>query len=479
MLFINGSWMPAQSGHTFSSTDPATGEVLGVVADAGRADAVRALEAAQAAFGEWSRKTGHERSAVLYRAWELMLERQEELAKLMSREQGKPLRMARTEVRYAADFLLWFAEEAKRVYGETIPSARADQRFLVMRQPVGVASAITPWNYPISMLTRKIAPALAAGCTIVVKPAEQTPLCAIETIRVLDDAGVPSGVVNLVPSSDPVEVGDELVTNEVVRKVSFTGSTEVGRIIASRAAHGMKRVSMELGGHAPFIVFDDADPVRAAKGAAALKSLNSGQACICENRVFVHRSIAREFTEVLVERMGRMKSGHGLSDGVSIGPLIDLAAIDKMQRHVDDAVAKGAICAVGGKRLKGEEYDDGYFWAPTVLTGVGPDMLIYREETFGPIVPVIEFDDADDVVAMANDTTYGLAAYVYTQNLGRALRTAEALDFGMIGINDINPTSAAVPFGGVKQSGLGREGAREGLLEYLDTKVCGISMEAV
>jgi len=477
MLFINGSWTSAESGHTFPSTDPATGEVLGYVADAGRQDAVRALGSAQAAFGEWSRKTGHERSTVLYRAWELMLERQEKLATLMSREQGKPLRMARTEVRYAADFLLWFAEEAKRVYGETIPSARADQRFLVMRQPVGVASAITPWNYPISMLTRKIAPALAAGCTIVVKPAEQTPLCAIETIRVLEDAGVPPGVVNLVPSSDPVEVGGELVTNEVVRKVSFTGSTEVGRIIASRAAYGMKRVSMELGGHAPFIVFDDADPVRAAKGAAALKSLNSGQACICENRVFVHHSIAREFTEVLVERMGRMKVGHGMSDGVSIGPLIDLAAIDKMQRHVDDAVAKGATCAVGGERLKGEEYDDGYFWAPTVLTGVSPEMLIYREETFGPIVPVIEFDDADDVVAMANDTTYGLAAYVYTQNLGRALRTAEALDFGMIGINDINPTSAAVPFGGVKQSGLGREGAREGLMEYLDTKVCGISLE--
>ncbi|MGE9809643.1 NAD-dependent succinate-semialdehyde dehydrogenase [Janibacter sp. G1551] len=475
-MFIDGKWLAASDGAEFDSINPATGAVLGRVPDGGRVDASRAVEAAHAAFPGWAAKTAYERSAVLYRAYELMLERREDLAQLMTREQGKPLRMARTEVAYAADFLLWFAEEAKRVYGETIPSARADHRFLVIKQPLGVALAITPWNYPVSMLTRKIGPALAAGCTVVVKPAEQTPLCAIETVRVLEDAGVPPGVVNLVTSADPVGVGEELVGHPLVRKISFTGSTEVGRVIASRAGSRIARVSMELGGHAPFVVFPDADPVHAAKGAAALKSLNTGQACICENRVLVHRSIAEEFTRVLVERMARMRAGDGLADGVTIGPLIDRPALEKMQRQVDDAVAKGATVATGGERLQGEGLGDGYFWAPTVLTGVTPEMLVYREETFGPIVPVIEFGDDDDVVAMANDTAYGLAAYVYTRDLSLAVRTAEALDFGMIGINDINPTSAAVPFGGVKESGLGREGARDGLLEYLDTKVIGISI---
>ncbi|WP_068265587.1 NAD-dependent succinate-semialdehyde dehydrogenase [Janibacter limosus] len=475
-MFIEGTWRAATDGAEFTSTNPATGEVLGSVPDGGPVDASRAVEAAHAAFRDWAAKTAYERAAVLQSAHVLMLERREDLAQLMTREQGKPLRMARTEVTYAADFLQWFAEEAKRVYGETIPSARANHRFLALKQPIGVALAITPWNYPISMLTRKIGPALAAGCTIVVKPAEQTPLCAIETVKILEEAGVPPGVVNLVTSSDPVAVGDTLVSHPLVRKISFTGSTEVGRLIAARAGERLVRVSMELGGHAPFVVLPDADPVHAAKGAAALKSLNSGQACICENRVLVHESVAEEFTQVLVQRMARMAAGDGRTDGVTIGPLIDQAAIDKMQRQVDDAVAKGATVATGGQRLAGEGYDDGFFWAPTVLTGVTPEMLIYREETFGPMVPVITYGDDDDVVAMANDTDYGLAAYVYTKDLALAVRTAEGLDFGMVGINDINPTSAAVPFGGVKQSGLGREGAREGILEYLDTKVIGLSM---
>lgn len=475
-MFIEGTWRAATDGAEFTSTNPATGEVLGSVPDGGPVDASRAVEAAHAAFRDWAAKTAYERAAVLQSAHVLMLERREDLAQLMTREQGKPLRMARTEVTYAADFLQWFAEEAKRVYGETIPSARANHRFLALKQPIGVALAITPWNYPISMLTRKIGPALAAGCTIVVKPAEQTPLCAIETVKILEEAGVPPGVVNLVTSSDPVAVGDTLVSHPLVRKISFTGSTEVGRLIAARAGERLVRVSMELGGHAPFVVLPDADPVHAAKGAAALKSLNSGQACICENRVLVHESVAEEFTQVLVQRMARMAAGDGRTDGVTIGPLIDQAAIDKMQRQIDDAVAKGATVATGGQRLAGEGYDDGFFWAPTVLTGVTPEMLIYREETFGPMVPVITYGDDDDVVAMANDTDYGLAAYVYTKDLALAVRTAEGLDFGMVGINDINPTSAAVPFGGVKQSGLGREGAREGILEYLDTKVIGLSM---
>jgi succinate-semialdehyde dehydrogenase/glutarate-semialdehyde dehydrogenase len=472
MLFIDGKWCDAGSGRVFDVRNPATGEVIGQAADGDGADTRSAVEAAARAFEPWSRATAYERSAVLARAHRIMLDRHEELARLMTSEQGKPLRMARTEVTYAADFLLWFAEEAKRVYGETIPSSRADQRFIVLKQPVGVAAAITPWNYPVSMITRKVAPALAAGCTIVLKPAEQTPLCAVETFRVLEDAGVPAGVANLVTAADPVPVGDELLRHPAVRKITFTGSTEVGRQVASRAAFGMKRVSLELGGHAPFIVFADADPVHAAKGAAAVKFLNTGQACICPNRLFVHRSIAGPFLSVLGERVEKLRPGNGLEEGVSVGPLIDEAAVTKMEAHVSDAVALGASLVTGGARIDGP----GHFWAPTLLTDVTPDMRIYREETFGPVAAVTVFDDDDEAVAMANDTSYGLASYVYTRDLSKAVRTAEALQFGMVGINDINPTSAAVPFGGIKDSGLGREGARQGIEEYLDTKVCGIAL---
>ena len=472
MLYVDGKWCEAVSGRTFDVHNPATGEVLGSVADGDGSDARAAIEAAGRAFAPWAAATAYERSAVLADAHRLMLERQEELARLMTSEQGKPLRMARTEVGYAADFLLWFSEEAKRVYGETIPSARSDQRFVVLRQPVGVAAAITPWNYPISMITRKVAPAVAAGCTIVLKPAEQTPLCAVETFRLFEDAGVPPGVVNLVTASDPVPIGDEMLTNPVVRKITFTGSTDVGRQIAARAAQAMKRVSLELGGHAPFLVLSDADPEHAAKGAVLVKFLNTGQACICPNRIFVHRSIADEFTAVLRERIEKLRPGNGLTDGVTVGPLIDSAALDKMAAHVEDAVDRGASLVCGGKRIPGT----GCFWEPTLLTDVTPEMRIYREETFGPIAPVVTFDDDDQAIAMANDTNYGLASYVYTRDLSRAVRTAEALQFGMVGINDINPTSAAVPFGGIKDSGLGREGARQGLDEYLDTKVCGIAL---
>jgi succinate-semialdehyde dehydrogenase/glutarate-semialdehyde dehydrogenase len=476
LLFIDGKWEAATSGRTFASYNPATGEILGEAADAGRADAARAVHAAEEAFPAWSKTTVYERSALLYEAWRLMTARRDELAQLMTAEQGKPLRMARNEVTYAADFLLWFAEEAKRSYGETIPSSRADQRFIVLRQPIGVAAAITPWNYPVSMLTRKIAPAVAAGCTIVLKPAEQTPLCAIETFRVFEDAGFPPGVVNLVTTSDPLPVADELLGNPVVRKISFTGSTEVGKEIARRASDQLKRVSLELGGHAPFLVFADADPVHAAKGAALVKFLNTGQACICPNRIFVHRSVAEPFLAELEARVAKLRPGNGATDGVTVGPLIDAAAMDKMQRQVADALDHGATVVTGGARLSGDEFDGGYYFAPTVLSGVTADMTIYREETFGPIAPVIIFDDEEEVIAAANDTTYGLASYIYTRDVDRAFRVAEALDFGIIGINDINPTSAAVPFGGVKQSGLGREGGHEGLAEYQDTKVCGIAL---
>ncbi|MGE0881805.1 MAG: NAD-dependent succinate-semialdehyde dehydrogenase [Acidimicrobiia bacterium] len=476
MLYIDGKWVPAASGKTFESFNPATGELVGSAADAGREDAQAAIDAAQRAFKTWSAMTAYERSSILYNAWRIMNERREDLARLMTTEQGKPIRMSRTEVTYAADFLLWFAEEAKRVYGETIPSNRADQRFLVMRQPVGVAAAITPWNYPISMITRKIAPALAAGCTFILKPAEQTPLCAIETFKVFEDAGVPAGVVNLLTCSDPVPVADAILESQVVRKISFTGSTETGKLIARRSSETLKRVSLELGGHAPFLVMKDADPVHAAKGAAAVKFLNTGQACICPNRLFVHRDAAPAFIGELEARIGKLKAGNGMVDGSAVGPLIDEAAMDKMIRQVEDAANKGARLLVGGKRLSGEGYDGGTFFAPTLLADVTPDMTIYREETFGPIAPVVIFDDEDEAIAMANDTTYGLASYIYTRDIAKALRTAEALNFGIIGINDINPTSAALPFGGVKESGIGREGAREGIAEYLDTKAVGIAV---
>jgi succinate-semialdehyde dehydrogenase/glutarate-semialdehyde dehydrogenase len=475
-LYIDGKWRHATSGQTFAVTNPATSQVLAQISAAGTEDVREAVSAADSAFPAWSARTAYERSGYLYDAHRLMLERADELAWLMTTEQGKPLRTARIEVQYAADFLLWFAEEAKRVYGQTIPSARADQRFLVMHQPVGVVGAVTPWNYPISMLTRKIGPALAAGCTVVLKPAKQTPLCAVEVFRILHEVGVPAGVVNLVTAAQARIVGDEFLSNPAVRKLTFTGSTEIGKQLAQGAASQIKRVSLELGGHAPFIVFPDADPAHAARGASLVKFLNTGQACICPNRIFVHRSIAEPFLSVLAERVGRLKAGNGVEEGVTIGPIIDEGALAKMDEHVADAVGKGATLVCGGQRLTGEAYDAGTFFAPTVLTDVTPDMVIYREETFGPIAPVIIFDDEDEVIRMANDTDYGLAAYLYTKDISRAIRVSEALRFAIVGVNDINPTSAAAPFGGMKESGLGREGGQEGIVEYLETKLVGISV---
>jgi len=471
-LFIGGEWQ--QRSAEFAVLNPASGEQIATVADANSADVDAAIDAAYQAFPQWSATTAQYRSSILYRAWQLMLERKTELARLMSTEQGKPLRAAANEVQYGADFLLWFAEEAKRNYGETIPSAREDQRFIVQYQAVGVVAAITPWNYPVSMITRKLAPALAAGCSVVLKPAEATPLCAIEIFKILHEAGVPPGVINLVTAADPKPVGEAFCTNPKVRKLTFTGSTPVGKLLAQTAAPQMKRVSMELGGHAPFIVFDDADPVHAAKGAALVKFLNTGQACICPNRIFVHRKSIDLFTETLSQRIAGLRVGSGLEEGVSIGPLVSEAALAKVETQVNDATKKGAQLICGGERPT--DLSAGYFYLPTVLTGVTEDMLIYRQETFGPVAPIIAFDDDDDVIEMANDTTYGLAAYVYTQNLSRAMRSFEALNFGIIGINDINPTSAAAPFGGMQESGLGREGARAGLSEYLETKLGGFSI---
>lgn len=473
-LYINGEWLSASE--TFPVTNPANGQVIAHVA-AGDVDETRAaIAAAEAALPAWSARTAYERSEFLYRAHALMLERSEKLAHDLTVEQGKPLRAARTEVKYAADFLIWFAEEAKRVYGQIIPSPRADQRFLVMHQAVGVVGAITPWNYPISMITRKLAPALAAGCTAVLKPAAETPLTAVNVYQIFHDAGIPAGVVNMVTSRNARAVGDEMLTNKSVAKITFTGSTRIGKQIAAKAAEQVKRVSMELGGHAPFIVFPDADPVHAAKGAALVKLLNTGQACISPNRLFVHRSIADAFISTLADRVSKMRAGNGLEDGVAVGPLINQPSLDRMEAQVSDALAKGATLVSGGERLVGPAVDNGFFFAPTVLSDVTPEMRIYREETFGPIAPIIVFDDEQEVVKMANDTDYGLASYIYTKDIARALRVAEQLRFGMVGINDINPTAACAPFGGVKESGLGREGAQEGIHEYLETKLVGISI---
>jgi succinate-semialdehyde dehydrogenase/glutarate-semialdehyde dehydrogenase len=475
-MFIDGEWVEAESGKRFEVTNPATGEVIGDVPDGDASDAVRAVSAANESFGSWASTTAYERADLLYKAWQLMIERSGELAKLMTREQGKPLKASAAEVKYGADFLRWYAEEAKRVAGEWLPSARADQRFLVLKQPVGVVAAITPWNYPISMLTRKMGPALAAGCTIVLKPAESTPLCAQVIFRIFEEAGCPPGVINLVTALDPKPIGEVFTDDERVRKLTFTGSTAVGKMLAGKAAGNLKRVSVELGGLAPFIVFPDADPVHAAKGAAALKFLNSGQACISPNRLYVHESGQDAFIDTLVQRVGRVKAGNGMDDGVGVGPLINEAAVAKVANQVGDARNKGAEVPVGGQRLEGAGFDAGHFYAPTLVTGVTNDMTIYREETFGPVAPVITYSDVDQVLDLANDTNYGLAAYLYTKDLSTAIRTFEGLRFGIIGVNDVNPTSAAAPFGGMGDSGLGREGGRDGIAEYLEIKLGGFNI---
>ncbi len=475
-MLINGQWTATEGNRTFTVTNPANGEPIGEVVDGGHDEALAAIDAAEAAFGDWAGQTAFARAEILHRAYALMVEGKEHLAQTMTREQGKPIRAARIECQYAADFLLWFAEQAKRVYGDILPSPRADQRFMVLRQPVGVVAAITPWNYPVSMLTRKLAPALAAGCTMVLKPAEATPLCAVETFKILQQAGVPDGVLNLVTGQDPQPIGEVFIQDPRVRKITFTGSTAVGKMLAAGAGQQMKRISLELGGHAPFIVFKDADPVHAAKGAAAVKFLNTGQACISPNRIFVQRSIIDAFVAEARARVAKMPAGNGLEAGVSIGPLVGPAALEKVERQVDNALDLGATLVCGGRRLTEANLDRGYFYAPTILKDVTDRMQIYREETFGPVAPIIAFDTEEEVLAMANDTVYGLASYLYTRDISRAMRVFEQLRFGIVGINDINPTAAAAPFGGMKESGLGREGGHEGIGEYLETKLGGFSV---
>ncbi len=469
-LLIGGEWVEAGSKATFDVTNPATGEVLAKVADAGRAEARQAIHAAARAFPEWSTATARTRADALMKACQLMLDRKEELARLMTSEQGKPLAEARGEVVYGAGFLEWYAGEAVRVYGETIPASVKTKRLVVLRQPVGVVAAITPWNFPSAMITRKIGPALAAGCTVVVKPAEQTPLSALALGKIFQEAGFPAGVVNIVTSRDPREVGGELLSNPAVRKVTFTGSTEVGKLLMRQAADQVKKVSLELGGHAPFIVFDDADLDAAADGAVATKFRNMGQTCVCANRLYVHRSVVEAFTRKFTERVAGLKMGNGLEDGVHVGPLIDEQGFKKVEAHVADAVAQGAAVVVGGKARREGAFAKGYFYEPTILTGIKDSMRIMKEETFGPVAPIEPFDTEDEVIRKANDTPFGLAAYFFSRDVGRVWRVAERLEYGIVGANDGLPSVPQAPFGGWKESGIGREGGREGMDPFLETK---------
>ncbi|CAB3390283.1 NAD-dependent succinate-semialdehyde dehydrogenase [Kyrpidia spormannii] len=476
-LYVDGQWTPAGSGKTFEVYNPATGDVVGEVADASKEDVLRAVDAAHRAFPGWAAKTAKERSEILRRAYDLIVANLDELAVIMTTEQGKPLAEAKGEIQYAADFVLWYSEEAKRVYGETIPASFPHKRILVLRQPVGVVAAITPWNFPAAMITRKIAPALAAGCTVIVKPAKQTPLTACRLVEIFEEAGMPPGVVNLITGSRAAEIADTMLADERVRKITFTGSTEVGKQLMRKAADTVKHISLELGGHAPFLVFEDADIDAAAREVAASKFRNAGQTCVCTNRVYVHESIAEPFAEALAKRAAAMKVGNGLEEGVVIGPLIDRQAAEKVEEHVRDAVQKGARVVTGGHRLsragtKGEVH----FFEPTVLLDVSDDMLVLYEETFGPVAPVQTFRDDEEAVRKANDTRYGLAAYLFTRDLSRAVRVAESLEYGIVGINDGLPSVAQAPFGGFKESGLGREGGRHGIEEFLEIKYVSLAL---
>ncbi|PTX62553.1 succinate semialdehyde dehydrogenase [Melghirimyces profundicolus] len=473
-LFIDGAWRPAENGETYEVLNPATGKVVGQSADGSEADVKKAVEAAHRAFPEWSGKTARERADILRRAYDQIVSHKEELAKIMTLEQGKPLAESRGEVQYAADFVEWSGEEAKRICGETIPASTPDKRIWVHKQPVGVAAAITPWNFPASMITRKIAPALAAGCTVVVKPAQQTPLTACRLVELFHQAGVPAGVINLVTGTNASAIGNTLLEDERVRKISFTGSTEVGKILMKQAADTVKKISLELGGHAPFLIFGDADLEQAADEVVANKFRNAGQTCVCANRIYVQEEIADRFSEILAEKTKTLKMGNGMEEGVKIGPLIDGDAAAKVEQHVKDAVDKGAKVVVGGRRISEGNV---HFFEPTVLTEVNDDMLILEEETFGPVAPVQTFRTEKQAIEMANNSRYGLAAYFYTKDLSRAIRVAEKLEFGIVGVNDGVPSTAQAPFGGFKESGLGREGGRYGVEEFLETKYISIGLK--
>ncbi|HXH03568.1 MAG TPA: NADP-dependent succinate-semialdehyde dehydrogenase [Candidatus Competibacteraceae bacterium] len=463
--YIDGQWQDADDGATLAVDNPATNELIGTVPRMGAAETRRAIAAAHAAFPAWRRLTAKERARYLRRWFELMLEHQEDLAVLMTCEQGKSLTESRGEIAYAASFIEWFAEEGKRAYGDVIPSFAADKRIVVTKEPVGVCAAITPWNFPAAMITRKAGPALAAGCTMVIKPASQTPYSALALAVLAERAGIPKGVLHVVTGS-AAAIGGELTANPLVRKLSFTGSTEIGKELMAQCAGTVKKLSLELGGNAPFIVFDDADLDAAVEGALASKYRNSGQTCVCANRILVQDGVYEAFAEKLAAAVARLKVGNGLEPGVNQGPLIDLQAVEKVEAHIRDALAKGARLVTGGKR----HALGGSFFEPTVLADVTPAMAVAREETFGPLAPLFRFRDEAEAIAMANDTEYGLAAYFYARDLGRVWRVAEALEYGMVAINSGILSTEVAPFGGVKASGIGREGSKYGLDEYLEIK---------
>ena len=472
-LLIGGEWVEASGSGRFDVTNPANGEVVGSTPDATADDVRAAINAAAAALPGWRDTTALVRARLLRKSAEVMRERADEIGRLMTLEQGKPLAEARGEVEYAASFMEWFAGEAERTYGEIVPPQNANNRVLVLRQGVGVVASITPWNFPAAMMTRKLGPAMAAGCTSIVKPASATPLTAAAILRCIEDAGVPKGVVNLVTSRSSGMVSRELFGDPRVRKISFTGSTEVGKELIRLSADGVKKLSLELGGHAPYVIFDDADLDEAVDGLIASKFRNAGQTCVCANRVYIQRGVYDEVTKRLAEKVAKLAVGNGLADGVTIGPLIDDRAVEKSEEHVKDALDRGATLVAGGKRLSGGEYEGGSFYAPTVLAGVTDEMLIYREETFGPVAGLTPFDDEDQAIAYANDTVYGLAAYFHTRDYARLLRVAEKLDYGIVGANTGIISAANAPFGGVKESGYGREGGSVGIDEYLTVKyVC-------
>ncbi|WP_398500154.1 NAD-dependent succinate-semialdehyde dehydrogenase [Variovorax sp.] len=466
--YVAGAWIDADDGTTVAVTNPASGETIGSVPMCGTAETERAIAAAEKAQKGWARLPAKERSAILRKLNDLMLANVDDLALIMTTEQGKPLAESRGEIAYAASFIEWFAEEARRVYGDTIPAPQADRRILALKQPVGVTAAITPWNFPAAMLTRKAGPALAAGCAMVVKPATQTPYSALAFAELAERAGVPKGLLSVLTGSAS-KIGGEMTRSPIVRKLTFTGSTEVGRTLMKQSADTIKKLSLELGGNAPFIVFDDADIDAAVEGAMVSKYRNTGQTCVCANRLYVQRGVLEAFTQKLVARVKALKVGDGTEAGVNQGPLIDAKAVEKIEEHVADAVAKGGQVLAGGKR----HALGGLFYEPTVIGGASADMLFAREETFGPLAPIFAFDTEEEAVAAANDTEFGLAAYFYSRDIGRIMRVAESLESGIVGVNTGLVSTAEAPFGGVKQSGLGREGSKYGLDDFLEVKyVC-------
>jgi len=470
--YVAGDWIEADDGATFAVTNPARGDVICTLPDLSRAEVARAIDAAHAAQKDWATLTGKERAAILRRWYDLMIANQDDLGAILTAEMGKPLAEARGEIAYGAGFIEWFAEEAKRIYGETIPGHQRDKRITVLRQPIGVAASITPWNFPNAMIARKVAPALAAGCGFVARPASETPLSALAMAVLAERAGVPAGLFSVVTSSRSSDIGREFCENPRVRKLTFTGSTEVGRILLRQAADQVMKCSMELGGNAPFIVFDDADLDAAVQGAILSKYRNNGQTCVCANRIYVQAGVHDAFAEKLAAAVAGLKVGDGLSETVDLGPLVNMAAVEKVEAHIADAVAKGGKVLAGGKRhAKG-----GSYFEPTIVTGVTQSMAVAQEETFGPLAPLFRFETEDEAIRHANDTIFGLAAYFYARDIGRVTRVQEALEYGIVGVNTGIISTEVAPFGGVKQSGLGREGSRHGIEEFLEMKYICLSV---